>query len=340
MLEFFETSTRNLLAAEAAAGRRPPRRAVGGGHRAAARERLLPGEDRPGAADREVGDPVLDRARDPVLRVRPEHRGRGHGRRQGPDRARALPAHRRRRRRPGGRPGRGGHAAERPGRDRRARSSSGWTSSSARRWPPGATRARWSPTRTRATSEPSWASGTLVPGDGAILGEIRYRDWPAGPRPERRLASPHPTTKGSHARIDRSPSKPRSTAWQTALTVLQEAEPPFIPAGCPRDDRGHRVPARRPRHAAAPALRPGFRLRAGRRDAAGAGGRAGAGRPRREAFWEPGGDVIHYQDGNNRDDIPLRFTVTMLCEPGKPMLILVDEEELAQRKDRRAPRPS
>ncbi|MEU0568938.1 cupin domain-containing protein [Nonomuraea sp. NPDC005983] len=25
--------------------------------------------------------------------------------------------------------------------------------------------------------------------------------------------------------------KPRSTVWQTALTVLQEVEPPFIPAG-------------------------------------------------------------------------------------------------------------
>ncbi|WP_276615527.1 cupin domain-containing protein [Nonomuraea basaltis] len=59
-----------------------------------------------------------------------------------------------------------------------------------------------------------------------------------------------------------------------------------------------------------------------------------------EAFWEAGGDVIHYQDGNNRDDIPLRFTVTMLCEPGKPMFTLVDEDELAQRKDRRAPRPA
>lgn len=56
-----------------------------------------------------------------------------------------------------------------------------------------------------------------------------------------------------------------------------------------------------------------------------------------EAFWEPGGDVIHYQNGNNRDDIPVRFTVTMLGQPGKPMLTLVDEEELARRKDRRAP---
>ena len=56
-----------------------------------------------------------------------------------------------------------------------------------------------------------------------------------------------------------------------------------------------------------------------------------------EAFWEPGGDVIHYQDGNNRDDIPVRYTVTMLMEPGQPMLTLVDEEELVRRKGRRAP---
>ena len=56
-----------------------------------------------------------------------------------------------------------------------------------------------------------------------------------------------------------------------------------------------------------------------------------------EAFWEPGGDVIHYQNGNNRDDIPVRFTVTMLGQPGKPMLTLVDEEELARRRNRRGP---
>ena len=59
-----------------------------------------------------------------------------------------------------------------------------------------------------------------------------------------------------------------------------------------------------------------------------------------EAFWEPGGDLIHYQDGNNRDDTKLRFTVTMLCQPDQPMLVLVDDEELAQRKDRRVPRPA
>lgn len=54
-----------------------------------------------------------------------------------------------------------------------------------------------------------------------------------------------------------------------------------------------------------------------------------------EAFWEPGGDVIHYSDGNNRKDIPLRFLVTMLCQPGVDMFVLVDGAELEQRKDRR-----
>lgn len=54
-----------------------------------------------------------------------------------------------------------------------------------------------------------------------------------------------------------------------------------------------------------------------------------------EAFWEPGGDVIHYSDGNNRDDIPLRFLVTMLCKPGEQMFVLVDEAEIEARKDRR-----
>ncbi|WP_128381554.1 cupin domain-containing protein [Streptomyces cavernae] len=59
-----------------------------------------------------------------------------------------------------------------------------------------------------------------------------------------------------------------------------------------------------------------------------------------ETFWEPGGDVIHYQDGNALTEAQTRFTVTMLCEPGQPMLTLVDEEELAQRTHLRAPRPS
>ncbi|MFC0435656.1 cupin domain-containing protein [Kutzneria buriramensis] len=58
-----------------------------------------------------------------------------------------------------------------------------------------------------------------------------------------------------------------------------------------------------------------------------------------ETFWEPGGDVIHYQDANALDDEESMFVVTMFCVPGQPMLIPVPEEELEARKDRRAPRP-
>ena len=135
-------------------------------------------------------------------------------------------------------------------------------------------------------------------------------------------------------------NEPRSTAWQTALTTLQEVEPPFFPDGAgvmtaviefPPGDPG--TPPHRHFGPVFGYVLEGemlFELE---------------GEPERviragEAFWEPGGDVIHYQDGNNRADIPSRFLVTMMCTPGKPMLTLVDEEELAQRQDRRAPRPS
>jgi len=130
--------------------------------------------------------------------------------------------------------------------------------------------------------------------------------------------------------------KPRSNTWQSAVTVLQEVSPPAIPTGAhamtivvdfPPGDPGS-PPHRHPGPAFGYVLEgemlfelegaPPRILRAG------------------DAFWEPGGDVIHYSDGNNRDDIPLRFTVTMLCDPGKPMLVLVDDDELERRKNRRA----
>jgi quercetin dioxygenase-like cupin family protein len=59
-----------------------------------------------------------------------------------------------------------------------------------------------------------------------------------------------------------------------------------------------------------------------------------------ETFWEPGGDVIHYQDGNNLADAQTRFLVTMFCVPGQPMLVPVSAEELEERRSRRAPRPN
>lgn len=51
-----------------------------------------------------------------------------------------------------------------------------------------------------------------------------------------------------------------------------------------------------------------------------------------DAFWGPGGDVIHYQDANNRTDIPCSFVLTLFCAPGQPMLERVGEDELEERK--------
>ncbi|HZO26181.1 MAG TPA: cupin domain-containing protein [Chloroflexota bacterium] len=133
---------------------------------------------------------------------------------------------------------------------------------------------------------------------------------------------------------------PRSDAWKTAVTVLQEAHPPSIPAGAhvmtllvqfPPGDTG--TP---PHRHSGPAF--GYMLEGEMRFEL-------EGEPERiiragETFWEPGGDVIHYQDANNRMDSWSRFIVTMLCAPGTPMISLVDDEELAQRRDRRAPRPA
>ena len=124
----------------------------------------------------------------------------------------------------------------------------------------------------------------------------------------------------------------------TAMTLLQSVTPPHIPAGA---EAMTAVIEWGPGDAGAPPHRhPGgpcfgyvlegemlFELE---------------GEPPRvitagEAFWEPGGDVIHYSDGNNRDDVPLRFLVTMLCRPGVDMFVLVDDAELEARKDRRVP---
>jgi quercetin dioxygenase-like cupin family protein len=51
-----------------------------------------------------------------------------------------------------------------------------------------------------------------------------------------------------------------------------------------------------------------------------------------DAFWGPGGDVIHYQDANNRTDVPCSFVLTLFIVPGRPMLERVTEEELEERK--------
>lgn len=125
-----------------------------------------------------------------------------------------------------------------------------------------------------------------------------------------------------------------------ALTVIQSVTPPFIPADAEVMTAIIEWPPGSPgapphRHPGGPAF--GYVLEgemlfelegeAPRVITAG------------EAFWEPGGDVIHYSDADNRDDVRLRFVVTMLCRPGQPMLVPVGDDELERRRDRRVPRP-
>jgi quercetin dioxygenase-like cupin family protein len=57
-----------------------------------------------------------------------------------------------------------------------------------------------------------------------------------------------------------------------------------------------------------------------------------------EAFWEPGGDRIHYQAANALPDRWTRFVVVMIAVLGRPMLTLVDPSELEARRHLRAPR--
>ncbi|WP_422748526.1 cupin domain-containing protein [Mycobacterium sp. WMMD1722] len=125
----------------------------------------------------------------------------------------------------------------------------------------------------------------------------------------------------------------------SALTVIQSVTPPFIPADAEVMTAVIEWPPGSPgapphRHPGGPAF--GYVLdgemlfelegEAPRVITAG------------QAFWEPGGDVIHYSDANHRDDVRLRFVVTMLCRPGQPMLVPVSEDELERRRDRRVPR--
>lgn len=58
-----------------------------------------------------------------------------------------------------------------------------------------------------------------------------------------------------------------------------------------------------------------------------------------DAFWEPGGDVIHYQAANHLAHAWTRFVVVMIGVPGEPMLTIVSASELAGRRGRRAARP-
>lgn len=120
--------------------------------------------------------------------------------------------------------------------------------------------------------------------------------------------------------------------WEDALTVVGEATPPSIPEGAhamtviieyPPGSAGA-PPHKHPGGPAFGYVLDGevlFELEGSAPRVVRAG----------ETFWEPGGDVIHYSDANNRRDMPCRFLVTMFCVPGTPMLTLIDTDELAAR---------
>ena len=155
VLKFFETSGRNLLAAEAAGRRKTSRCAVGRRQRPASRERLPARQDGPGTPDQGIRNSIHDRPLHPVLRIRERHRAVGHRRANGSPVARPAAAdHVRRRRRRHGRRSRSARRSTARSRspDRKRCHS---TNSSGGFSAPSRIRALSSPTPTRATSAPS-----------------------------------------------------------------------------------------------------------------------------------------------------------------------------------------
>jgi quercetin dioxygenase-like cupin family protein len=55
-----------------------------------------------------------------------------------------------------------------------------------------------------------------------------------------------------------------------------------------------------------------------------------------EAFWEPGGDLVHWQAANNLTDGITKFLAVMVCKPGVEMLVYLSPEEIAERQHLRA----
>lgn len=56
-----------------------------------------------------------------------------------------------------------------------------------------------------------------------------------------------------------------------------------------------------------------------------------------EAFWEPGGDVVHYQMVNLEPDQWCRFLAVCMCAPDVEMITMLTSEEIAARDHLRYP---
>lgn len=57
-----------------------------------------------------------------------------------------------------------------------------------------------------------------------------------------------------------------------------------------------------------------------------------------QAFWEPGGEVVHYQVANLEPDSWSRFLAVCICAPDVEMITMLTEEELVARDHLRHPR--
>jgi quercetin dioxygenase-like cupin family protein len=56
-----------------------------------------------------------------------------------------------------------------------------------------------------------------------------------------------------------------------------------------------------------------------------------------EAFWEPGGDVVHYQMSNLEADRWSSFLAVCICAPGVDMITMLEPEEIEARDSLRHP---
>jgi quercetin dioxygenase-like cupin family protein len=56
-----------------------------------------------------------------------------------------------------------------------------------------------------------------------------------------------------------------------------------------------------------------------------------------EAFWEPGGDVVHYQMSNLDADGWSRFLAVCICAPGVDMITMLEPDEIEARDSLRHP---
>lgn len=51
-----------------------------------------------------------------------------------------------------------------------------------------------------------------------------------------------------------------------------------------------------------------------------------------EAFWEPGGDLVHWQAANALTDAPTKFLAVMVCKRGVEPLVYLTDDEIADRQ--------